>query len=185
MLGRIDVVTGPMFSGKSEELIRRLVRKQIAGQEIRVYKPYLDNRTTNEIKSRSGYVLPAIVLTEDQILWDRVAYPNKLKELGVQTVGFDEAQFFSPQIFGFVQQLQGEGIDILISGLDTDYARNPFGCMPDFLALANTVTKLTAVCHNCGADAPYTYRTTDDAVQILVGDSNYYEAACGDCHGRE
>lgn len=184
VLGSIEVISGPMFSGKSEELVRRLIRKQIAGQEIRVYKPYIDIRTSDEIVSRSGYRLPAIVLTNKVVYREYKNYPKKLKELGVETIGVDEAQFFEKFFLGFIKNIQKEGINIIISGLDTDFARNPFGPMPELLAIATHVQKLSAVCHNCGADAHYTYRKTDDEAQIVVGDTDIYEAACGKCYER-
>jgi thymidine kinase len=185
MLGKLDCITGPMFSGKSEELIRRLNKIKISGRQIRVFKPFIDIRTENFIKSRSGYILPAIALSDDQMMWDWETYPNKMVDLSIHTVAFDEAQFWhSGYLINFIDAIQERNINIIVSGLDTDYARQSFGAMPALLAKANTVTKLTAVCHNCGKDAPYSYRTTDDAVQILVGDTDFYEAACGDCHGR-
>jgi len=184
MLGTLEVISGPMFSGKSEELVRRLIRKQLAGQEIRVFKPYLDIRTSNEIVSRSGYRLPAIVLTDQTLFQEWRDYPVTLKKLGVETIGIDEAQFFEKSIVTFIKKVQEKEINVIISGLDIDYARQPFGFMPDLLALATHVQKLTAVCHNCGADANYTYRKTDDTEQIVVGDIDIYEAACGVCYAR-
>lgn len=184
MLGRIDCITGPMFSGKSEELIKRINKKYIAGSKFVIYKPYRDTRTTNKITSRSGYSLKAKPLKDNEILLYHQHMANNINMFGVDLVAFDEAQFFIKQVVMFVKDLQKFNIDIIISGLDTDYSLQPFGAMPDLLALANTVTKLTAVCHNCGADAPYTYRKSNSKQQIIVGDADIYEAACGACHGR-
>ena len=184
MLGSLEVIVGPMFSGKSEELIRRLSRREIAGDMLHVFKPYIDLRTSDEIVSRSGYRMKAIVLTDKTLFQEWRGYPVSMKKMGVKTVGVDEAQFFDKSIVSFVRSTQEQGINIIVSGLDTDFARQPFGMMPYLLAMATDVTKLTAICHNCGADAHYTYRKSNDKEQIIVGDTDIYEAACGECYGR-
>ena len=173
--GRIEVVTGGMFSGKSEELVRRLRRAVIARQEVRVFKPLADDRHP-----------PEVLVTRDkrELAAESVATVEELRsKVGpdVQVVGIDEAQFFDRSLVGLVMDLADSGVRVIVAGLDQDYRREPFGPMPDILAVAEFVDKVHAVCVRCGGPAHYSQRIAGGAQQVLVGDKDAYEARCRDC----
>jgi thymidine kinase len=173
--GWIEIIAGGMFSGKSEELIRRLRRAVIARQRVQVFKPLIDDRfSLEEVVSRDDRRLKAhAVATSDQLL-------SKV-ELGVQIIGIDEVQFFDDGIVGVCMQLADAGIRVIAAGLDQDYLRRPFGPMPALLAVAEIVSKMHAVCVRCGGSAHYSHRISGGNSQVEVGDSSY-EARCRSCY---
>ncbi len=179
--GSLEVICGSMFSGKSEELIRRLRRSQIAQLTTLVFKHSIDNRTTVEyIHSHAGDKLKAIALDKSA---DILEY--SFDEL--QVVGIDEVQFFGDGILDVIFQLVDSGKRVIVAGLDLDFRGMPFGCMPMLLAMADTVTKLNAVCLLCSSDAHFTQRLINgkpadfDDPLILVGAQECYQARCRDC----
>lgn len=176
--GLIEVVTGSMFSGKTDELIRRLRRATIARQKVQVFKPVIDNRYhVDKVTSHAGTVFSAIPVTcSDDIL--------RLLEPDTSVVGIDEAQFFDAGIVAVAQQLADQQKRVLVAGLDTDFRGEPFGCIPVFMAIAERVDKLQAICMVCGEPACRTQRLVngqpahyDDPV-VIVGASEMYEARC-------
>ncbi|HWW61150.1 MAG TPA: thymidine kinase [Thermoanaerobaculia bacterium] len=173
--GWIEIIAGGMFSGKSEELIRRMRRAYIARQRIQVFKPILDDRfATDEVVSRDERRLKAIAVATSTELLSRV-------EIGVQVVGIDEVQFFDAGVVDVCMQLADAGIRVIAAGLDQDYLRRPFGPMPALLAVAEEVAKMHAVCVRCRAAAHYSQRVAGGNTQVEVGDSSY-EARCRACY---
>lgn len=172
--GWIEIIAGGMFSGKSEELIRRLRRSVIARQRVQVFKPLLDDRfATDEVVSRDDRRLKAHAVATSGELLARV-------EIGVQVVGIDEIQFFDAGIIEVCMQLADAGIRVIAAGLDQDYQRRPFGPMPGLLAVAEEVDKMHAVCVRCRGAAHYSQRVSGGNAQVEVGDSSY-EARCRHC----
>ncbi|HEY46195.1 MAG: thymidine kinase [Anaerolineae bacterium SM23_ 63] len=180
--GRVEVIAGPMFSGKTEELIRRLRRAEIAKQKIQVFKPSLDKRYgTEKLASHAGSEFTASpVDTAGEIL-------NRIEE-GTTVVAIDEAQFFDDEITSVVQTLADRGIRVIVAGLDTDFRGEPFGPMPVLMVQAEQVDKIHAICIVCGDAAPRTQRLIDgqpahfnDPI-VIVGASELYEARCRDHH---
>ncbi len=173
--GWIEIIAGGMFSGKSEELIRRLRRAVIARQRVQVFKPHIDDRySTDDIVSRDDRRLKAIPVSTSAELLARV-------EIGVQVVGIDEVQFFDPGVVEVCMQLADAGIRVIAAGLDQDYMRRPFGPMPALLAVAEDVSKMHAVCVRCRGAAHYSQRVSGGNAQVEVGDSSY-EARCRSCY---
>lgn len=177
----IEVITGPMYSGKTEELIRRLTRAQIGGKKVIAYKPKVDTRHGEGIMaSHSGIKIECRPLHEK--FEDAMFIP-----LDYDVVGIDEAQFFSDELLAFVQLLDYRGVKVILAGLDLTYRKEPFGSMPILMALASEVMKLKAVCHVCGDDAMYTQRldgkspASYDEPTIVVGALETYEARCVHC----
>ena len=177
-LGWIEVICGPMFSGKTEELIRRLRRAAIARQRAAVFKPSMDDRfEAANLVSHSQQRLECIpVSTPSQIL--------EQLQPGVQVVGIDEAQFFGPELVEICEDLADRGLRVVVAGLDQDYTGTPFAPMPKLLALAEQITKLLAICVRCGAPAGRSFRITSEEGQLLVGASDKYEARCRRCFER-
>lgn len=180
--GSIEVVTGSMFSGKTDELIRRLRRATIARQKVQVFKPVIDNRYhVDKVTSHAGTAFDALpVNCSDDIL--------KHLDPDTSVVGIDEAQFFDAGVVEVAQRLAGQNIRIIVAGLDTDFRGEPFGCMPTFMAIAEHVDKLQAICMVCGEAASRTQRLVngspahyDDPV-VIVGASEMYEARCRQHH---
>jgi thymidine kinase len=173
--GWIEIIAGGMFSGKSEELIRRLRRAVIARQRVQVFKPLIDDRySTDDIVSRDDRRLKASPVSTSAELLARV-------EIGVQVVGIDEVQFFDPGVVEVCMQLADAGIRVIAAGLDQDYMRRPFGPMPALLAVAEDVSKMHAVCVRCRGAAHYSQRVSGGNAQVEVGDSSY-EARCRSCY---
>jgi len=173
--GWIEIIAGGMFSGKSEELIRRLRRAVIARQRVQVFKPIVDDRfATDDIVSRDDRRLKASPVASSNELLTRV-------EIGVQVVGIDEVQFFDPGVVEVCMQLADAGIRVIAAGLDQDYMRRPFGPMPALLAVAEEVSKMHAVCVRCRGAAHYSQRVSGGDAQVEVGDSSY-EARCRSCY---
>jgi len=174
--GRIEVVTGGMFSGKSEELVRRLRRALIARQTIQVFKPILDSRHSPEVLvTRDNRTVDACTVADSAELLRRV-------ESEVEVIGIDEAQFFDAGLVAVVSQLADRGVRVIVAGLDQDYERRPFGPMPQILALAEFVDKVHAVCVRCGGLAHYSQRIAGGQEQVQVGDVEAYEARCRNCY---
>jgi thymidine kinase len=166
-----------MFSGKSEELIRRLRRAVIARQRVQVFKPILDDRFgAEDIVSRDDRRLKCIAIATSAEMLARV-------EIGVQVVGIDEVQFFDAGVVDVCMQLADAGIRVIAAGLDQDYMRRPFGPMPALLAVAEEVSKMHAVCVRCRGAAHYSQRVAGGNAQVEVGDSAY-EARCRSCYER-
>lgn len=173
--GWIEIIAGGMFSGKSEELIRRLRRSVIARQRVQVFKPLVDDRfSMEEVVSRDDRRLKAIPVPTSEALRARV-------EVGVQIVGIDEVQFFDDGIVDVCMQLADAGIRVIAAGLDQDYMRRPFGPMPALLAVAEEISKMHAVCVRCRGSAHYSQRLSGGDAQVEVGDASY-EARCRACY---
>jgi thymidine kinase len=174
--GQIEVITGGMFSGKSEELVRRLRRALIARQRVQVFKPIVDHRhAPDRVVTRDLRELAACAVASAAELESRL-------EEGVQVVGVDEAQFFDEGLIDLATRLADRGVRVVIAGLDQDYLRRPFGPMPGLMALAEEVDKMHAVCVSCGAPAHYSQRFAGGAEQVQVGDGDAYEPRCRRCY---
>ena len=174
--GQIEVITGGMFSGKSEELVRRLRRALIARQRVQVFKPRVDSRHDEDrLITRDQRELAACAVANAAELEARL-------ETGVQVVGVDEAQFFDAALIDLAMRLADRGVRVVVAGLDQDYLRRPFGPMPGLLAVAEEVDKMHAVCVRCGAPAHYSQRFAGGAEQVQVGDSEAYEPRCRRCY---
>jgi thymidine kinase len=173
--GWIEVIAGSMFSGKSEELIRRLRRARIARQRVQVFKPAIDIRFSHDhIVSHSEMRHESsLVETADEIL-ARV-------EAHTDVVGVDEGQFFDARLIEVANTLAGRGVRVIIAGLDQDYMGQPFGPMPQLLAIAEYITKTHAICVRCGQPANYSQRIIEVEGQVVVGASDAYEARCRRC----
>lgn len=173
--GRIEMITGPMFSGKSEELIRRLKRARIARQRVACYKPDIDlryHRTAIASHSSHTHDASTVITVEDL----RAALFLQLAE--IEVVGIDEVQFFSDAVIPLALELVQLGKRVVLAGLDTTFANEPFGPVPNLMALADEVTKLSAVCMACGAPAIHTQRLGQSQELVLVGAAGLYEARC-------
>ncbi len=180
--GSIEIICGSMFSGKTEELIRRVRRAQIARQRVAVFKHALDDRyASGAITSHNGVRIEAIPVTRSAEILDLV-------EPGTEVVAVDEVQFLDHGIGEVAETLAGRGIRVLLTGLDTDFRGVPFGPIPNLLAVAEEVTKLQAICMTCGAPASRTQRLVEGRAAhyndpvILVGAREAYEARCRRCH---
>ena len=180
--GWIEVITGPMYSGKSEELIRRIRRVKIAQKKVKVFKPLIDDRYSNDnVVSHSGDSIEAIPVDHPEELYDRL-------EDDVEVVAIDEIQFFSEEIVEICETLADKGKRVIVAGLDRDFKNEPFVPMPELLSRAEYIEKLHAICLQCGDPATRTQRLIDgepasyeDPI-ILVGATENYEARCRSCH---
>ncbi|WKN44487.1 thymidine kinase [Tunicatimonas pelagia] len=167
--GWIEVICGCMFSGKTEELIRRLNRAIIAQQPVRIFKPVLDNRYDKDhVVSHNQTSIPSVSVNCAQDILSQVE--------GYQVIGIDEAQFFDEEIVGVCNELANQGKRVIVAGLDMDYEGKPFGAMPNLLAIAEYVTKTHAICAVSGAAASFSYRLDNSPDQIQVGARDQYEA---------
>ncbi|MCP3960015.1 MAG: thymidine kinase [bacterium] len=173
--GHIEVIAGGMFSGKSEELVRRMRRAVIARQRVQVFKPVTDTRTEGErLVTRDKRELDAESVTDTQDLSRKLHW-------GVQVIGIDEAQFFDEGLAQLVNDLADAGMRVIVAGLDQDFRRHPFGPMPAIMATAEYVDKVHAICVRCGGPAHYSQRTAGGGEQVQVGDTESYEARCRRC----
>jgi thymidine kinase len=179
--GWLEVVCGPMFSGKSEEMIRRLRRAEIAGQRVVLFKPRIDDRyDAADVVSHTGVRMSAVAVEGCLDLVSRTRVCD--------VVGIDEVQFFEPAIVDAALSLADGGARVIVAGLDQDFRREPFGPLPALLARSELVDKLQAVCHRCGGPATTTQRLLDgrpapySGETIVVGALDTYEARCRDCH---
>ena len=174
-MGWIEVIVGPMFSGKSEELIRRLKRAEIARQRVQIFKPQLDDRySITEIVSHSGLGIRSEIVKDAAEVLARV-------EARTEVIGIDEAQFLGEGLVKVCNQLADAGKRVIVSGLDTDYLGRPFDPMPRLLAEAEEITKLLAICMRCGNPAAHTQRLVASEDLIVVGAGGMYEARCRRC----
>jgi len=175
-VGWVEVICGPMFSGKSEELIRRLRRARIARQGVQVFKPVIDDRyAEDEIVSHSEMRIQARRVHAARGILERV-------EAETQVIGIDEAQFFDRSLVEVVETLADDRRRVIVAGLDQDYLGRPFDPMPELLALAEAITKTLAICMVCGNPAGRTQRLVSSEERIVVGGSRAYEARCRTCH---
>lgn len=173
--GHLEVITGGMFSGKSEELVRRLRRAVIARQKVQVFKPAADARSAPErLVTRDKRELDALSVVSSRELRERL-------EPDVEVIGIDEAQFFDDSLVFLLDELADRGLRVIVAGLDLDYRRRPFGPMPALLAIAEYVDKMHAVCMRCGAPAHYSQRIAGPEDQFHLGDTESYEARCRSC----
>lgn len=182
--GSIEVICGSMFSGKTEELVRRLKRAQIAKFKVQVFKPIYDNRYSDDhVQSHNANRIPSVCVQDPKEILNRL-------DDNTRVVGIDEAQFFSADIVDVAQKLAYRGIQVIVAGLDMDYLGKPFGPMPALLAVAEDVTKLSAICMVCGGAASRSQRVvrieTDEnphfSNPFAVGGVEQYEARCRFCH---
>ena len=174
-LGWIEVICGPMFSGKSEELIRRLRRSMIARKRVQVFKPVIDTRySDDEIVSHGDLRMKSEVVGGGGEILDRIDWRSEV-------IGVDEANFMGPALVDAAQRLADSGKQVIIAGLDTDYMGRPFAPIPDLLALAETITKTLAICMRCGNPAKHTQRLRGSDDLIVVGAAGMYEARCRRC----
>jgi thymidine kinase len=172
--GSIEVITGSMFSGKTEELIRRLRRAQFSGLRVEIYKPAFDKRYSE-----------TMIVSHDEKSIQSVPVDNASSILllagNVDVVGIDEAQFFDNSIIDVCNRLADSGIRVIATGLDMDFKGKPFGPVPGLLAIAEYITKLHAICMRCGNLANYSFRKSDDPQVVLLGEKNIYEPLCRRC----
>lgn len=176
--GWVEIICGSMFSGKTEELIRRVKRTQFANQKIILFKPDIDRRYSDEdVVSHQGSTVPAVL----------VAHSNEILLIvnDERIVAIDEAQFFDAGIVEVCTTLANRGIRVICAGLDMDYLGNPFGPMPALLAIAEYVTKVHAICVSCGNLAQFSYRFTDESSQVLVGATESYKPFCRSCYNAQ
>jgi thymidine kinase len=174
-LGWIEAISGPMFSGKSEELMRRLRRAMIARKRVQVFKPAIDQRySSDEIVSHNDLRMKSQVI-------QRASEILPLLDPRTEVVGVDEANFFGPDLVEVATELADGGKQVMIAGLDTDYMGRPFPPMPDLLSLAESITKTLAICMRCGNPAKHTQRLVESNDLIVVGASGMYEARCRRC----
>lgn len=172
MRGWVEVIVGSMFSGKTEELIRRLRRAELARLPIQVFKPALDDRySPTDVTSHNKTSLPSLPIQTAAEIWKHLLDSTKV-------VGIDEAQFFDESLVQIAQDLADRGLRVIIAGLDTDWQAKPFGPMPALMAVAENVTKQHAVCVVCGRPACRTQRTAGGPGQVQVGAQEAYEARC-------
>ena len=174
-IGWIEIVCGPMFSGKSEELIRRLRRARIARKRVQVFKPAIDDRySVDEIVSHGDQRMKSEPVNGAQEILQKLDWRT-------QVVGVDESNFFGPDLVDIASQLADSGKQVIIAGLDTDYLGRPFSPMPELLCLAESITKTLAICVRCGNPAKHTQRLVESADLIVVGAAGMYEARCRRC----
>ncbi len=173
--GWIEVICGSMFSGKTEELIRRLKRARIANLKVEIFKPVIDVRYD-----------PVDIVSHDENVIRSTPIENSQEILllsnDVDVVGIDEAQFFDEEIVNVCNQLAFRGIRVIVAGLDMDFAGKPFGQIPQLLAVADYITKLHAICMVCGNIASYSYRKSPEETQVVLGEKNNYEPRCRYCY---
>lgn len=175
--GWIEVICGSMFSGKTEELIRRLRRIKFAGQELLLFKPRIDKRYSEEnVVSHSGASFEAIQVDSAKEILE-----HWKKE---RIVAIDEAQFFDEEIIDVVNHLASHGVRVICAGLDLDFRAKPFGPMPFLMASAEYVTKVHAICMSCGNLAQFSHRKTKEKEQVLVGAVEEYEPLCRSCYNK-
>ena len=173
--GRIEVICGSMFSGKTEELLRRLRRAKIAKQQVEIFKPAIDVRYSEQevVSHDKNSISSTPVEHSSNIL---------LLSSGVEVVGIDEAQFFDRGLSEVCQQLADQGIRVIVAGLDMDFKRIPFGPIPDLCAVADDVTKVHAICVKCGALANYSHRIVAGNKQVMLGETQEYQPLCRNCY---
>lgn len=173
--GSIEVICGSMFSGKTEELIRRMKRAQFANQKVEIYKPAVDIRySEDEVVSHDSHSIPSTPIDSPASML--------LLSSDVEVVGIDEAQFFDETIVEVVQTLANRGVRVIIAGLDMDFAGKPFGPMPALMAVAEDVQKVHAICVKCGSPANHSHRLSSDEQLVMLGEKDSYEPLCRHCY---
>ncbi len=173
--GSIEVICGSMFSGKTEELLRRLNRARFAKLDIQIFKPKTDTRyDENAVVSHNMQTFPCVAIDNSASIL--LFYDNE------QVVAIDEAQFFDADLVEVCNTLANRGVRVIVAGLDMDFKGRPFGPIPALMAVAESVTKLHAVCVNCGNPALYSYRLTPAQDRILLGETEHYEPRCRNCY---
>ena len=173
--GSIEVICGSMFSGKTEELIRRVRRAKIAHQKIEIFKPSIDVRYSDtDVVSHNKLAQPAVAVDN--------SYSILLMSQGLDVVAIDEAQFFDQGIVDVCNKLANQGIRVIVAGLDMDYLGNPCGPMPQLLAISDSIYKTRAICVRCGHLANYSYRTVKGEQQVMLGEMHEYEPLCRNCY---
>lgn len=172
--GRIEVICGSMFSGKTEELIRRMKRAQLARQKVEIFKPAIDTRYSEEdVVSHDGLSIGSTPVDNSSSIL--------LLGSDCDVIGIDEAQFFDDNIVDVCNKLAHKGVRIIVAGLDMDFRGVPFGPMPALCAVADDVTKVHAICMRCGAQAYVSHRKIDNDKRVLLGEVNEYEPLCRSC----
>ena len=173
--GSIEVIVGSMFSGKTEELIRRLRRAKFAGLKVEIFKPSIDTRysDTNVVSHDEKSIMSTPVESARSII---------LLASGVEVVGIDEAQFFDESLIEVCTRLADVGTRVIVAGLDMDFAGKPFGPMPGLMSIAEYVSKVHAICVRCGNLANYSHRKTSDEKQVVLGEKDIYEPLCRTCY---
>ena len=173
--GSIEVICGSMFSGKTEELIRRMKRAQFAKQTVEIFKPCIDVRySEDKVVSHDSHSIPSTPIQS----------PAQMLEMSndVEVVGIDEAQFFDNSLIDVVQTLANRGIRVIIAGLDTDFLGKPFGPMPALMAVAEDIQKVHAICVKCGSPANHSHRLSKSEELVLLGEKDEYEPLCRHCY---
>jgi thymidine kinase len=175
--GSIEVITGSMFSGKTEELIRRLRRAQFAGLKVEIFKPSLDNRySENRVVSHDEKSIVSTPVDNSAAIL--------LMSGDVDVVGIDEAQFFDDSIIDVCNKLADNGVRVIVAGLDMDFMGNPFGPIPALLSISEYITKVHAICMRCGSLAQYSFRKSDEAQVVLLGEKDKYDPLCRECYNK-
>lgn len=176
--GWIEVVCGSMFSGKTEELLRRLRRAQIANKTVEIFKPAMDTRyhTTDVVSHDLNAIRSTPVTNSENIL---------LLADGIEVVGIDEAQFLDAELPTVCEKLAKRGSRVIVAGLDMDFEGKPFGPMPFLLAIADYITKVHAICVQCGEIAHFSYRKSENTNKIMLGEKDAYEPRCRNCYYRK
>jgi thymidine kinase len=175
--GSIEVITGSMFSGKTEELIRRLRRAQFAGLKVEIFKPSLDKRYSDErvVSHDDKSIVSTPVDNASSIL---------LLAGDVDVVGIDEAQFFDNSVIEVCNSLADNGLRVVVAGLDMDFMGKPFGPIPALLSISEYITKVHAICMRCGSLAQYSFRKSEEAQVVLLGEKDKYEPLCRNCYNK-
>lgn len=172
--GSIEVICGSMFSGKTEELIRRMKRAQFAKQKVEIYKPCIDVRySEDEVVSHDSHSIPSTPIESPASML--------LLSSEVEVVGIDEAQFFDDTIVEVVQTLANRGVRVIVAGLDTDFMGKPFGPMPALMAVAEDIQKVHAICVRCGSPANHSHRLSSSDQLVVLGEKDIYEPLCRHC----
>ena len=176
--GRIEVVCGSMFSGKTEELIRRLKRAKFAKQKVEIFKPSIDTRYSDEeVVSHDRHSIPSTPIDSSAAIL--------LLSSDIDVVGIDEAQFFDEGLIDVCNELANRGVRIIVAGLDMDFKGKPFGPIPALCAIADEVTKVHAICVKCGALAYVSHRLVSEDRRVLLGEQSEYEPLCRECYRKE
>ncbi len=173
--GSIEVICGSMFSGKTEELIRRMKRAQFAKQKVEIYKPCIDVRySEDEVVSHDSHSIPSTPIDSPASML--------LLSSDVEVVGIDEAQFFDDTLVEVAQKLANRGIRVIVAGLDTDFMGKPFGPIPALMAVAEEVQKVHAICVKCGSPANHSHRLSKSNELVVLGETDIYEPLCRHCY---
>jgi len=177
-IGSIEIICGPMFSGKTEELLRRLRRARYANQALVIFKPEIDTRYHPlQIVSHDANFFPSLAVKNSR----EIAKHAKIAEV----VAIDEVQFFEDDIINVIDNLANAGKRVIVAGLDKDYQGKPFGVMPNLLAIAESITKLSAICVVCGSNAFFSFRKSADESIVYLGEKDLYEPRCRECFKKQ